>query len=140
MLLLYRSQEIHCPGLRRHNLHSTMLLLYRDVVYRQVRRYLIFTFHYASTLSFLVLKGESMSTSFTFHYASTLSCAALDASHQHDIIYIPLCFYFILALSMLKVGNSRFTFHYASTLSTSRGKYDRPFFLFTFHYASTLSS
>ena len=36
---------------------------------------------------------------FTFHYASTLSYFAEPYSLHHCNIYIPLCFYFIVVLS-----------------------------------------
>src|SRR5699024_10799227 len=75
-------------------LHSTMLLLYRDVVVLSDEIIKEFTFHYASTLSFpgiyfqnpphylhstmlLLYPGDDLidriDHKFTFHYASTLS-------------------------------------------------------------------
>ena len=75
---------------------------------------------------------------FTFHYASTLSETA-DCRGVCSLIYIPLCFYFIL----MPVGHwsvySPFTFHYASTLSSGYWPYSTAITKFTFHYASTLS-
>ena len=55
----------------------------------------IFTFHYASTLSYLWRRGHGSKDRFTFHYASTLSRLPFSCSRRI----------------------SRFTFHYASTLS-----------------------
>ena len=54
-----------------------------------------FTFHYASTLSYLLLKVYNDVDAFTFHYASTLSTTHLCQGSQYY----------------------KFTFHYASTLS-----------------------
>ena len=56
------------------DLHSIMLLLYQSQVFR-------ITLYYGK---------------FTFHYASTLSCCPDPALSKAVIIYIPLCFYFIL--------------------------------------------
>ena len=121
---------------------------------------------------------------FTFHYASTLSrlepfqLGILDDLHstmlllypvaepkpfQYELIYIPLCFYFIVLCAASHTLHIWFTFHYASTLSPSGmiarisslsiyiplcfyfisampGMLDLAAASFTFHYASTLSS
>ena len=55
------------------------------------------------------------------------------------LIYIPLCFYFIIASHNFNSRSILFTFHYASTLSRTKSKLDTTLVLFTFHYASTLS-
>ena len=55
---------------------------------------------------------------FTFHYASTLSLCPRTESREH-LIYIPLCFYFILSGWHRSGWHVSFTFHYASTLSVS---------------------
>ena len=99
------------------NLHSTMLLLYRfpplsiciSIIFTfhyastlssisSSSRLCIawFTFHYASTLSSERLSEFSSSFSFTFHYASTLSFAQRSLCAVCTLIYIPLCFYFII--------------------------------------------
>ena len=54
---------------------------------------------------------------FTFHYASTLSDAVNIVEFIKLIIYIPLCFYFILQALWWSRVQMEFTFHYASTLS-----------------------
>ena len=54
-----------------------------------------FTFHYASTLSTILILRNRTASSFTFHYASTLSRQAFPCLFPVRI-YIPLCFYFIL--------------------------------------------
>ena len=55
-----------------------------------------FTFHYASTLSNRTLCTVYCYTLFTFHYASTLSTKRFPSIPQYSVIYIPLCFYFIV--------------------------------------------
>ena len=54
----------------------------------------LFTFHYASTLSMWMPEACPQQTAFTFHYASTLS-NTVNLSECPNVIYIPLCFYFI---------------------------------------------
>ena len=75
-----------------------------------------FTFHYASTLSWVAVDHSDLGTLFTFHYASTLSMPdelkqaivcnlhstmlllyllSPDMPGRISSIYIPLCFYFI---------------------------------------------
>ena len=71
------------------------------------------TFFYQGT-KFFSLPDKIL---FTFHYASTLSMTDFRRP-AYSVIYIPLCFYFIHlrfqgALHVLL----QFTFHYASTLS-----------------------
>ena len=126
-------------------LHSTMLLLYQVIhtfhnkhnilIYIPLCFYfifnalvngasgLVFTFHYASTLSLTIFRHREQTLHlhstmlllyqrrtvsdhiwplFTFHYASTLSNSCLGGMIFLMLIYIPLCFYFICA------GNLRF--------------------------------
>ena len=78
----------------------------------------VFTFHYASTLSYRRDSNTDYISVFTFHYASTLSCAP----------------------SRMSMLSTPFTFHYASTLSGVSGSDRGKFKGFTFHYASTLSA
>ena len=110
-----------CPW-GQHYLHSTMLLLYRRKtliipegiwIYIPLCFYFIqggsgsaagwilFTFHYASTLSPDVSRPGDWSPIFTFHYASTLSYWGSMIPVRWSQIYIPLCFYFITAASMM---------------------------------------
>ena len=140
-------------------LHSIMLLLYQmfgnsrktllliyiplcfyfiDSVYGHEIIIVVFTFHYASTLSLFPAGRTRLFLLFTFHYASTLSP----------------CVYLCVFVDVL------FTFHYASTLSGIQVSlkpiisYLHSIMLllyhkadvvsyyvltFTFHYASTLS-
>ena len=100
------------------HLHSTMLLLYLNEtpspdtwppIYIPLCFYFIkvstpydillltFTFHYASTLSLPHTVYTPADVTFTFHYASTLSSAPARVPQYIFPIYIPLCFYFILA-------------------------------------------
>ena len=114
------------------------------------------TFFYQGT-KFFSLPDKIL---FTFHYASTLSMTDFRRP-AYSVIYIPLCFYFIAVVPpMSSAGSGSFTFHYASTLSHVSvllisciliyiplcfyfiwvtgydiNDYDK----FTFHYASTLS-
>ena len=163
------------------HLHSTMLLLYL-ISNACCPVFSVFTFHYASTLSVpedlarqyrlylhstmlllylnTICVFASTSPIFTFHYASTLSAIALVAPAIQNLIYIPLCFYFILqALDAMRemsnlhstmlllyrgrrferISSDQFTFHYASTLSPYSESRIRYGMEFTFHYASTLS-
>ena len=94
MLLLYPS-PFDLPRSNVSNLHSTMLLLYHKIQ----------------------PKNRLPSVVFTFHYASTLSDGVNPLQGQVCHIYIPLCFYFISRLPSQKKRPSPFTFHYASTLS-----------------------
>ena len=93
MLLLYQRSLQSRPSLFL-DLHSTMLLLY-PVTNAQAANIVVFTFHYASTLSHTPFSIPHIPVKFTFHYASTLSGSPLYGLH---------CI-------------SSFTFHYASTLS-----------------------
>ena len=99
MLLLYR---VLGWGLRKQelDLHSTMLLLYLPLSEVLLPCMSTFTFHYASTLSRRKRSCGIELLSFTFHYASTLSSLQLTHYYTLDIIYIPLCFYFIRAYAL----------------------------------------
>ena len=57
----------------------------------------LFTFHYASTLSRSQRPINVERYRFTFHYASTLSETS-SCQLFRFLIYIPLCFYFIIQL------------------------------------------
>ena len=137
MLLLYPHYH-RTPPAWWHNLHSIMLLLYPLWSKGNSPVSLAFTFHYASTLSLLSQYCLYPDLTFTFHYASTLSLQTrplrLRQLHLHSImlllypwrpwstsliqiIYIPLCFYFIVWRCREESGHAKFTFHYASTLS-----------------------
>ena len=114
MLLLYR-QPSSPSHLRFLNLHSTMLLLYRRGP----------------------VDDENGRVVFTFHYASTLSLARVECIFSVPI-YIPLCFYFILTY----IPHSLVLLHLHSTmllLYRIRSIYPGYSYIFTFHYASTLS-
>ena len=120
-------------------LHSTMLLLYLDS-YCRFRLpsvlYIPLCFYYISTLPPAVTNNAT----FTFHYASTISVVAFNGFSQgvplHStmlllylwstvissmiaILYIPLCFYYILAHAVGFAVPPFFTFHYASTISVT---------------------
>ena len=120
----------------------------------------VFTFHYASTLSFCVVsykhvkedlhstmlllyqvKGHEWNNteSFTFHYASTLSnnpdvLFADNRTHLHSTMLL----LYLMKRQSVAIEN-RFTFHYASTLSIDARDIQSEDAEFTFHYASTLS-
>src|SRR5699024_8622756 len=75
-------------------LHSTMLLLYRDVVVLSDEIIKEFTFHYASTLSFPGIYFQNPP-----HYLHSTMLLLYRISFRlptsSTLIYIPLCFYFI---------------------------------------------
>ena len=138
------------------NLHSTMLLLYKDVVvFATIKKK--FTFHYASTLwdmaknknfvglnlhsTMLLLYGTDhwvckAGIEFTFHYASTLCGCNMTLTYKTKI-YIPLCFYFIKIenLKVIVVNNLHSTMLLLYENQVFRKTCRRRF---TFHYASTL--
>ena len=140
MLLLYQFLRSPWYDLILY-LHSTMLLLYLIPPARPENS-IIFTFHYASTLSETEVPKIVDSVIFTFHYASTLSdhaahLVSVHLGHLHSTmlllyqiprrygsgrisIYIPLCFYFISFVKSYNYEDCEFTFHYASTLSRSK--------------------
>ena len=119
-----------------------------------------FTFHYASTISWLTYQNTMELLIFTFHYASTISYIFPPLPRLQSLLYIPLCFYYILWVDNGQPISDHFTFHYASTISCSseglmslfsplhstmlllypayngKGAYTNNF---TFHYASTIS-
>ena len=145
-----------------HNLHSTMLLLYRarpaSVHYNAVQ----FTFHYASTLSDDAIDAL---TEFVVNLHSTMLLLYPSASelirkadiHLHstmlllypvvieggaiagNAIYIPLCFYFIephqYFFNRSSVIYIPLCFYFIIFVPSSASFT----FPFTFHYASTLS-
>ena len=154
MLLLYRDGVVILI-LTFFNLHSTMLLLYLNTDLKMILSLLIFTFHYASTLSNNYDLNVFNGFVFTFHYASTLSIFVRSAAsllcHLHSTmlllypsparfpamlksIYIPLCFYFIHVPFDIPCLVSPFTFHYASTLSLALPASGQP----THHLHSTM--
>ena len=98
----------------------------------------IFTFHYASTLSKALVFFNVKTPEFTFHYASTLSGAPRE-ERTSGLIYIPLCFYFILFPERVRM---RLKHLHSTMLLLYQGLSDRNAHGkagFTFHYASTLS-
>ena len=121
-------------------LHSIMLLLYLALSEPDIdviELYIPLCFYFIYVVEF-INTGSSYST---FHYASTLSCCLLDLVRDrlplHSImlllyrihcdllrsdyiLYIPLCFYFILNAEVQGYINTDSTFHYASTLSICR--------------------
>ena len=116
MLLLYHGFAAD-PPIYGSYLHSTMLLLYREILFRAKRI-----------------------AEFTFHYASTLSETCREFKFVEELIYIPLCFYFIMSDMTPATNEIIFTFHYASTLSKDLELTIITKKKFTFHYASTLST
>ena len=97
-----------------------------------------FTFHYASTLSEARYIKLGATFLFTFHYASTLSGAPRE-ERTSGLIYIPLCFYFILFPERVRM---RLKHLHSTMLLLYQGLSDRNAHGkagFTFHYASTLS-
>ena len=101
-------------------------------------RHSVFTFHYASTISTSANSSQTAEQNFTFHYASTISGkrwkihSYLTSLHstmlllyplkygyneKENILYIPLCFYYIWNRSGKDSISYPFTFHYASTIS-----------------------
>ena len=107
------------------HLHSTLLLLYQRSSGSSVyRREHAFTFHFASTLSWRMAQAYAPSFQFTFRFASTLSEEITDViitlyqdlhstllllypttkavEELSELIYIPLCFYFIKSMLIIK--------------------------------------
>ena len=137
MLLLYLSGLLEMLYIH-HYLHSIMLLLYRMfppislVCHSNLHSIMLLLYLYPS------VKDNDGMPQFTFHYASTLSCPGRSPP-VGDVIYIPLCFYFISDRTSYVIRSTLFTFHYASTLSETNGAELVVTVKFTFHYASTLS-
>ena len=123
-----------------YDLHSTMLLLYREsrIDYGcGARIYIPLCFYFIYTED----PRRGPEAPFTFHYASTLSSRTLWSHDVDCLIYIPLCFYFIgIRTRQCDESFSLFTFHYASTLSGIHPILEQRTKIFTFHYASTLSA
>ena len=94
MLLLYR-HRIDVIPYQIHALHSTMLLLYLRRI--QHRRKLLLPLHstmlllYPGILDLLL----PLCYIFTFHYASTISDWRHNPFAPQQLLYIPLCFYYI---------------------------------------------
>ena len=141
-------------------LHSIMLLLYQNVGLNKAESLSPFTFHYASTLSYVWDAGTPLPRRFTFHYASTLS-RHITRMKTVLWIYIPLCFYFIpdgrereqrkgylhsIMLLLYRTrtsGYSRLPFIYIPLcfyFIFDNYKDIQRAIGFTFHYASTLST
>ena len=161
MLLLYLRMDSGDPQLFV-DLHSTMLLLYPNTPYADMSRLLpiyiplcfyfiidacvgfftrlIFTFHYASTLSHTGGRWFWVHYLFTFHYASTLSLQNITQSLGFYHLHSTMLLLYPNEYSIVPVSWYGFTFHYASTLSFSSFARLHFFSLFTFHYASTLST
>ena len=115
MLLLYRNQFL-LDVLALPHLHSTMLLLYHSEEMARLIDGLIFTFHYASTLSLYRKEGEcrfyNLHSTMLLLYQIWVFRRETPHLHLHSTmlllyqgkeinkmkfenIYIPLCFYFI---------------------------------------------
>ena len=91
--------------IRNFHLHSIMLLLYRTATLREDDIGLLFTFHYASTLSQpdIVCDGHFyIYIPLCFYFIINYNMACI----RTIFIYIPLCFYFIKLLKdcMTTVG------------------------------------
>ena len=115
MLLLYLIWLVYSSDSVR-NLHSTMLLLYLTEFIMLVGIPASFTFHYASTLSIMVL--IFMAASLIYIPLCFYFILRLPSNTRGSVfIYIPLCFYFISNTNMGMMQGFKFTFHYASTLS-----------------------
>ena len=56
-----------------------------------------------------------------------------------NLLYIPLCFYYIIVQIKKRIDRVNFTFHYASTISEIPRNSATSSMDFTFHYASTIS-
>ena len=118
MLLLYRSSTSTPAYIV--SIYIPLCFYFIDTSKLDSRFRMIFTFHYASTLSIHLITCILSFDRFTFHYASTLSNSASSRLssfiHLHStmlllyllsvalrsqirLIYIPLCFYFICRLS-----------------------------------------
>ena len=116
MFLLYLPQQMP-QQMPQQTLHSTMLLLYLDD-YFYYNLFVSFTFHYASTISYLAVWIYDFEANFTFHYASTISHGRIRKTNT-KWLYIPLCFYYIIVILNRIHKDCYFTFHYASTISWS---------------------
>ena len=160
MLLLYLLAQIAESEDKTH-LHSTMLLLYRNMGLQRPSG----VPHLHSTMLLLYPRGQLLTETFKRNLHSTMLLLYRESGSRRrmtgQIIYIPLCFYFIENWRSIINDATEFTFHYASTLSicrempggsrtdlhstmlllypdTVRGT-RKDGTIFTFHYASTLS-
>ena len=99
-----------------HNLHSTMLLLYRT---RRKRRnhanniYIPLCFYFI----FLGHLNAFSGSEFTFHYASTLSFIASPVSATAAYLHSTMLLLYPETVNIMGPQGPAFTFHYASTLS-----------------------
>ena len=116
MLLLYRNMGLQRPSGVPH-LHSTMLLLYRE---SGSRRRMTGQIIYIPLCFYFIENWRSIindATEFTFHYASTLSiCREMPGGSRTDLHSTMLLLYPDTVRGTRKDGTI-FTFHYASTLS-----------------------
>ena len=136
MLLLYPSLNTLSPDTIKH-LHSTMLLLYRNPCNILLSLYWKFTFHYASTLSARqndITLTEVIYIPLCFYFI----LPRRKWKRWRKKIYIPLCFYFIRARRASIIQSWMIyiplCFYF---IRLDLGAYV-PEGLFTFHYASTL--
>ena len=118
-------------------LHSTMLLLYR--LYRvegdaKTYLYIPLCFYYIM----YDVKGVVADMIFTFHYASTISDICLDCLPPVSPLHSTMLLLYLTAEAW-GVSTDVFTFHYASTISSAENADGATSFIFTFHYASTIS-
>ena len=137
MLLLYRCNRLHAD--RFWFIYIPLCFYFILTPLQDFQALLVFTFHYASTLSSIFNGHNLFPCQFTFHYASTLSFAVNIPCSNICCIYIPLCFYFIPA----RFSNlSHFVNIYIPLcfyfIRVCHKAWDWEL-LFTFHYASTLS-
>ena len=111
-----------------------------------------FTFHYASTLSdkltgehslkvnlhstmlLLYPTVQNYTRTIQSHLHSTMlllyPCIRPDVDGGMSVIYIPLCFYFILNCNFALRMQTLFTFHYASTLSKPISEFPARIFIY----------
>ena len=93
MLLLYRGADpVQVP---ENRIYIPLCFYFIDGLVDLGDGITLFTFHYASTLSYGNTGPRRYEELFTFHYASTLSKSSLQVNNLRSQIYIPLCFYFI---------------------------------------------
>ena len=104
-----------CSNTRSH-LHSTMLLLYRSAL--RYIKFPVFNLHSTMLLLYLRLFPEKQ---------------------KRTLIYIPLCFYFITAVSLLPERSGRIYIPLCFYFIQCDMHPDHRWHSFTFHYASTLS-
>ena len=120
------------------HLHSTMLLLYllciSAVVWSSLDLHSTMLLLYRLSASTVRTSLSNLHSTMLLLYPDHPPCAP-----RFDLIYIPLCFYFIRTVYLRTAQCNTFTFHYASTLSCTPLSVCITNVKFTFHYASTLS-